>query len=96
MITTLKKPSAWIPIVLSVIWVVWWVYRLITFGTPHREVDEGAAAHLFQIWLVVEVVMIIFFGVRWLAPRPKHAITIITLQIVLALAACAPVWYFHL
>jgi hypothetical protein len=46
------------------------------FGVPHREPDEGAAAHLFQIWLAVEVLMVAFFAIKWLPLAPTQALLI--------------------
>jgi hypothetical protein len=61
-----------------------------------RQSDEGAAAHIFQIWLVVEVVLIAAFAVRWVPRRPREGLIVLIVQIACALAACAPVWYFRL
>ena len=40
--------------------------NIAIFGAVH-EADEGTAAHLFQIWLVLEVLMVAFFAMKWLA-----------------------------
>ena len=58
--------------------------------------DEGAAAHLFQIWLAVEVLMVAFFAIKWLPLAPTQALLILAIQIVAALAACAPVYFLNL
>jgi len=92
----IKKPSAWIPIVLSLVWLVAWGIIFATTGAPTRQPDEGTAAHLFQIWLVLEVLMVGFFAVKWLPQRPKDALIILAIQIIAALAACAPVFYLRL
>ena len=91
-----KKPSAWIPMVLSLGVLAAMLASLVVFGIPHREADEGVAAHLFQMWLVVEAVMIAFFAVKWLPQKPKQALVILAIQILAVLAACAPVFYFKL
>ena len=98
MMDILRKPSAWIPIALSLFWIVWWVYFFVMFGTPRPDpqADEGVAAHLFQLWLVIEVFMIGFFMVRWLPKKPISTLLITTLQIFLVIAASAPVFYFQL
>ena len=66
------------------------------FGVPHRGPDEGAAAHLCQIWLAVEVLMVAFFAIKWLPLAPTQALLILAIQIVAALAACAPVYFLNL
>jgi hypothetical protein len=91
----IKQPSAWIPIALSfgVLLIMFASFALS--GTPTHQADEGTAAHLFQIWLVVEVAMIGFFGVTWLPKKPLSASLILIVQIVAVLAACAPIRYFN-
>ncbi|MBI3335814.1 MAG: hypothetical protein HY001_04960 [Candidatus Portnoybacteria bacterium] len=92
----IKKPSAWIPIVLSLAVLATMLIYIAIAGAPTRQPDEGTAAHLFQIWLVLEALMIGFFAIKWLPQRPKQALLVLAIQIVAALAACAPVFYFRL
>jgi hypothetical protein len=92
----IKQPSAWIPIALSLTWVAFWIFQLGMFGPPRPEPDEGTAAHLFQIWLVSEALLLAYFTIRWLAQRPKQALPILILQIALVIVDCAPVRIFHL
>lgn len=66
------------------------------FGIPHRQADEGTAAHLFQIWLVIEVLLIAFFAIKWIPQKPKQGFIISAMQIVAALAACTPVFILNL
>lgn len=92
----LKQPSAWIPVTLSLVVVTAWCIGLTTVGTPVREPDEGVGAHLFQMWLVLEVLMVAFFATKWLPRRPMQALFVLAIQIVAVLAGCAPVFYFKL
>ena len=92
----LKHPSAWVPLVLSLTVLAAFIITIWLFGTPHTQPDEGTAAHLFQIWLVVEVLLVAFFAVRWLPQKPKETLPILALQIAAILAACAPVFLLHL
>ena len=55
MISLLKKPSAWIPIAIPLAFFAY-IVTIISFFGIVREEDEGTAAHLFQIWLVLELV----------------------------------------
>jgi hypothetical protein len=66
------------------------------YGVPVRQPDEGTAAHLFQLWLVFEAVMVPFFAVRWLPRKPREAFLVLAIQITAALAACAPVFFLNL
>ena len=95
MISILKKPSAWVPVALSFSILAMILIHIALFGVV-READEGTAAHLFQIWLVLEVLMVAFFAISWLPRAPKHALFILAIQIIAALEACAPVFYFKL
>ena len=94
--TTLKQPSAWLPIALSVTVLALFLISFAMFGIPHRSKDEGTAAHLFQIWGVIEVLMVAFFAIKWLPQKPKQTLVVLTLQIAAVLAACSPVFLFNL
>jgi hypothetical protein len=96
MIDILKRPSAWIPIILTLVVTTVWLISIVAFGVPGREADEGIAAHLFQVWLGLEILMIGYFGMKRVPQKPKQAVAILTIQVVLTLAACAPVFYFNL
>ena len=96
MSSTFKHPSAWVPVALSLAVLATMVIAFTLSGPPVRQPDEGVAAHLFQIWLVLEVFMITFFAVKWLPRAPKQALIILAIQILAVLAAAAPVAYFKL
>lgn len=96
MTPTIKQPSAWIPIALSLCVLAAMILTIAVSGPPTPQPDEGIAAHLFQIWLVLEVVMIGFFALKWLPQRPLQALVVLALQILAVLAACFPVFYFKL
>src|SRR3989344_1630640 len=84
MISLLKKPSAWIPIVIPLAFFAYLLIYITLFGIV-READEGTAAHLFQLWLVLEPLMLGYFAFKWLPREPKHALHILALQIATAL-----------
>jgi hypothetical protein len=92
----LKLPSAWIPIAMSLAVLATFFTGIALYGVPVREADEGTAAHLFQIWLLLEVLMVAFFAIKWLPRRPMHAPTVLAIQIIAVLAACAPVYFLNL
>ena len=89
----IKKPSAWIPIALSLTVLMTMLISFAMNGIPTRQADDETAAHLFQIWLVLEGLMIGYFALRWVSPQPTQAIWVILLQRTAVLAACAPVYY---
>ena len=91
----IRRPIAWIPIAMSLAILLMVVTTLSVAGTA-RQADEGTAAHIFQIWLVIEVLAMAAFAVQWLPRRPTAALSVLIVQILCALAACAPVFYFRL
>ena len=68
----IKEPSAWIPIVLSLGMMAFIVTYISIFGiaAPSPDADEGTPAHIFQLWLGLEALMIGYFAIRWFPQRP--------------------------
>ncbi len=91
----IKRPSAWLPIAMSLAILVMVIATIGVSGAA-RQADEGAQAHIFQIWLVVELVVVAAFAVAWVPRRPRQALFVLAIQMLTALAACAPVFYFGL
>lgn len=96
MMSIMRRPSAWLPVALSLVVLALWAFGIAAYGPPAREADEGTAAHLFQLWLALEVVLVAFFAIRWLPQSFRRALPVLLVQISLAAAACAPVVYFDL
>lgn len=92
----LKKPSAWLPIAFSFAILLMELWAVMTYGvaSAQRDKDEGVLAHLFQIWLVLEIPMILYFATRWLQENPRKAFLILIIQIFAVLAGMFPVFYF--
>ncbi len=93
--TALKRPSAWIPVAMSLAALATVVIHIARFGVA-REPDEGTAAHIWQLLMAAQVPVVAFFAVKWLPRMPRQALIILALQIGAALAAMAPVYYFNL
>ena len=90
-----QKPSGYLPIVMSLAALAVVLVYLALFGVPHQA-DEGAAAHLWQILMCGQAPIVAFFIIRWLPRAPLPALLVLAAQIVTALAAVAPVWWFRL
>ena len=86
----LKKPSAFIPLVLSGIALVIVVVASTVLGAARRQ-DEGAAAHLFQMLIVLQVPIALYFAYCWFPNYPRQTVLVAVLQIAAAALACAPV-----
>ena|ERR1700737_2008554 len=91
----MKHPSAFLPLAMSLAALALVLGHLAMFGAV-REVDEGAAAHIWQLLMAAQVPIIAFFGIKWLPRNPRQALSILALHIAAALAAMAPVFYFNL
>jgi hypothetical protein len=87
-----KKPSAWIPVVMSLCALVLVAIQLGTHGVELAR-DEGAVAHLWQLLMAAQLPVIAFFAFRWLRRRaPWQAVTVLVAQAVAAAAAAVPVY----
>ncbi len=94
-ITTMKKPSAWVPLVMSFAALATVLVHIAMFGTA-READEGTAAHIWQILMAAQVPIVAFFAIKWLPRTPRLALLVLALQAAAALAALAPVYFLKL
>ncbi|MBI1795888.1 MAG: hypothetical protein HYR74_02440 [Candidatus Eisenbacteria bacterium] len=88
---TLKHPSAFLPIAMSLAALAVVLGRLAMFGSA-READEGAAAHLWQLLMAGQVPVLAFFVVRRLPRAPRSGFAVVMMQVAAALAALAPVY----
>jgi hypothetical protein len=71
------------------------VSHIALYGVA-REPDEGAAAHLWQILMVLQLPIIAWHAARWLRKEPGLSAKILAVQILGVLAALAPVWWLGL
>jgi hypothetical protein len=91
----LKAPSAYTPVAMSLAALGTVLLHLARFGVTH-EVDEGAAAHIWQLLMAAQLPVIAFFAIKWLPQAPKEAVVVLALQLAAALAALAPVYFLKL
>jgi hypothetical protein len=93
--TTMKQPSAWLPLAMSLLALAVVLGHVVLFGVA-READEGTAAHVFQLLMVGQIPIVGFFAIRWLPRTPRQALHVLALQAGAALAALAPVFFLDL
>ena len=86
----LKKPSAYLPLLMSLAALAIMLLHVGIVGTA-READEGAAAHIFQLLVSGQVLVAGYFALRWLPTAPCQATLVLVLQALAVLLACAPV-----
>lgn len=91
----IKQPSAFVPAVMSLAAPAIVLGHVAAFGAV-READEGAAAHLFQLFMTAQVPVVVFFAIKWLPRAPRQALLVLALQAGAALAALAPVFFLDL
>ncbi len=91
----LKHPSGFLPLAMSLVALATVALHVARFGSA-PEPDEGAAAHIWQLLMVAQMPVIIFFAIKWIPQAPREALPILALQIAGILAAMAPVFFLGL
>ena len=87
-----RQPSAVMPIAMSIAALGTVLYHIARFGVA-REIDEGAAAHIWQLLMAGQVPVVAFYAITWLPRAPRTALQVLALQVGAALAAMAPVYW---
>jgi len=90
----LKRPSALIPLAMSLAALALVLGHIAMFGTA-RQADEGTAAHLWQLLMAGQLPVIAFFAIKWLPRTPGPALLILVVQLLAGLAAAAPVFLLN-
>jgi hypothetical protein len=88
----ITKPSALIPLAMAFSALALVVGHALVYGIVH-ETDEGAAAHIFQLLMVIQVPFVAYFAIKWLPQEPKQALLILALQAAIVVAAFAGVYF---
>lgn len=87
-----KQVSAWLPLAMSAAALALLLGHVAIHGLV-EEADEGTPAHIFQLLIVGQAPLIIYFGLRWLPKAPGAAATVLALQLGAACTAVgAVVW----
>jgi hypothetical protein len=95
--TMMKRPSAFLPLVLAGLALATVFGFLALHGVPQTpQPDEGAAAHIWQLTMACQGLAIAFFAVSWLPREPRPALQVLALQALGLLASLAPVYLLHL
>jgi hypothetical protein len=93
--TLLRKPTAYLPLLMSSAALMLVVVHLARYGVTH-DVDEGTSAHLFQLLMAAQLPIVFAFAIKWLPSARASAVRVLILQVLAILAAFAPVAYFEL
>ena len=87
----IRKPSAFLPIAMSLGALGVLLAYVAAFGVA-RQADEGLAAHVYQLLLVAEVPIVVYFAVRWLPLAPTEGLLVLVLQIGAVLVTLLPLY----
>ena len=90
-VSLLKKPSALLPLVMSLVALAMVIVYAAIFGiTPHA--DEGTPARIFQFLLVAQLPIVTYFILRWLPKYLKESLRVLALHASAWLAAFATIY----
>jgi len=88
----LRHPTVFLPLVMSLLALGMVLVHFTIFGVV-EETDEGTAAHIFQLLIILQVPFIGFLAFRWLPIAPRQTFFFIVFQVVAALAAIMAVFF---
>jgi hypothetical protein len=86
-----KRPSAFLPIVMSVAALAT-LGIYVAFNGTAPQPDEVPAARIWQLLMVGQIPIIAYFALRWIWKAPKPVLAILAIQAAAFLAALAPVY----
>jgi hypothetical protein len=90
-----KRPTAYLPVLMSLAALTLVLVHVAWFGTQ-RQADEGTPAHVFQLLMAAQVPIIATFAAKSLPQAPRRALAVLAIQLLAAIAAFAPVFYYDL
>ena len=89
--SVVRLPSAAIPITMSLFALAVVLVQIAVAGVA-RQIDEGAAAHIWQLLVGGQIPVLLFFSIKWLPRMPKQALCVLGLQVAGLMASMAPVF----
>jgi len=92
----IKKPSAWLPITMSLTALLFLLGYVVIIGVQKPQATEGAAARIFQLLLAGQVPIAGYFAIKWFAQKPKQVLQIIVIQILAALVPLFTVFFLEM
>ena len=91
-VSLLKQPSAWLPLAMSLAALTLVLGHAAVYGVVH-EVDEGAAAHVWQILMAAQLPIVAYFLLKWLPKQPRESLQVLALLAGTWLANFAAVYW---
>jgi hypothetical protein len=90
-----KHPSAFVPPAMSLVALTIVLLHVARLGIA-REPDEGAAAHIWQLLMAMQLPIIGYFAITWLPRATREAMAVLALHLVAIAAAVTPVFLLEL
>ena len=91
-LSLIKKPSAYLPLVMSLAALALVLGHAAVFGITH-DADEGAAAHTWQILMAAQLPFVAYFMIRWLPNQFKESLKVLVLLAATWLGNFAAVYW---
>ena len=90
----LKHWSGWLPIAIPV-FLLSLGARFVAINGLVRQADEGTEAHLFQLLMPVQLLVMGYFALTWLPRAPRAALPVLALQLFAAAVVFAMVYWIE-
>ncbi|CAN5162658.1 hypothetical protein BH18CHL2_BH18CHL2_12150 [soil metagenome] len=90
--SSLKDWSAWLPLAIPLVLLVVMSRYLVIHGA-FGAADEGAEAHLFQLFMPVQLLVMAYFAVTWLPREPRRTLALVALHVAAVIAVLAAVYW---
>lgn len=87
-----KKPSALLAMGVPLVALGVVLGHVAVYGLVH-EADEGAAAHMWQLLMVAEAALVIYFARQWVPRARKQALRVLAAVGSVMLANLAAVYF---
>ncbi|MDP9252711.1 MAG: hypothetical protein M3O80_06865 [Chloroflexota bacterium] len=87
----LRHWSAWLPVAISIFLIALVLRHVAIYGLA-READEGTEAHLFQLLMPLQALVVAYFALTWIPKAPRLALGVLALQLAAAGAVLAMVY----
>ena len=91
----LSKPSAYVPIIMSLAALSLLIGYVVLFGASAPQQDEGTAAHIFQLLMGGQAIVVLLFVTRYVLQYPKLTLQVFALQIFAAIFPFALLFWFE-
>jgi hypothetical protein len=95
MLSLLRSPSGYVPLLISGGFLLAFIVGIAN-GALAPQRDEGTGAHLFQLLMPLQLLIVAYFAITQLPRHIKAALTVLLLQCAFTLADFTVVNFRHL